>query len=72
MNYATMCLLQGCSFLVETDLQSAIGGLLEEGRSNAGVCVLARGVRKRPAVAQLSTLQLISQIKQKLKVTVHV
>ena len=27
--------------MVETDLQSAIGGLSEEGRSNAGVCVCA-------------------------------
>jgi len=68
-------LTPGVQFLevvVETDLQSAIGGLLEDGRSNAGVCVLGGGVRKSPAVGQLSTLQLISQIKHKLKVTVGV
>ena len=65
-------LTSGVQFLevvVETDLQSAIGGLSEEGRSNAGVCVLGGGVRKSPAVVQSSTLQLISQ---KLKVTVGV
>ena len=55
--------------MIETNLQSAIGGLSEEGRSNAGVCVLGGGVRKSPAVVQSSTLQLISQ---KLKVTVGV
>ena len=48
-------LTSGVQFLevvVETDLQSAIGGLSEEGRSNAGVCVLGEGVRKSPAVGQ--------------------
>ena len=49
-------LTPGVQFLevvVETDLQSAIGGLSEEGRSNAGVCVLGGGVRKSPAVAKI-------------------
>ena len=38
--------------MVETDLQSTIGGLSEEGRSNAGVCVLG-GVRKSVILSHL-------------------
>jgi len=67
-------LTPGVQFLevvVETDLQSAIGGLSEEGRSNAGVCVcVGRGCKEESSCwAIIYTLQLISQ---KLKVTVGV
>ena len=67
--------------MVETDLQSAIGGLSEEGRSNAGVCVCVRcggggrggGIKKSPGVAQQPTSQLLSQrVQHRLKVILRV
>jgi len=59
--------------VVETDLQSAIGGLSEEGRSNAGVCVLG-GVRKSVILSNLlHNYNVLSQREQhRLKVIVRV
>ena len=56
-------LTSGVQFLevvVVTDLQSAIGGLSEEGRNNAGVCV-GRGCREESSCCTIIHLQLISQ-----------
>ena len=51
-------LTPGVQFLevvVETDLQSAIGGLSEEGRSNAGVCVcVGRGCKEESSCCTIN------------------